>query len=192
MQTGQEFVDYYAVLKVDPSCDAAMLEKAFRHFAQMYHPDHAKTADTGKFQIVVEAYNVLKNPNKRAKYDRVHANNRKADGVQFTPGETISIDQKSALMDAEIQERILYQLYNRRREHADQPGIIGYYIQKQIDCSDENFEFHTWYLKAKGYIETTENSELAITLAGVDHVISMSRKAEAERLLLAKLDNQEG
>jgi len=191
MDKGQDFVDYYGVLKVDPSCDAAMLEKAFRHFAQMYHPDHAKTADTDKFQIVVEAFNVLKDPDKRAKYDRVHAKHRKDDNFHFTPDEDSSLDQKSALMDAEIQERILYQLYNRRREHADQPGIIGYYIQKKLDCSDENFEFHTWYLKAKGYIETTENSELAITLAGVDHVISMSRKAEAERLLLAKLDDQD-
>ena len=63
---------------------------------------------------------------------------------------------------------------------------MGYYLQRMLDCSDENFEFHAWYMKSKGYIEITQEGKLAITIDGVDHVISMSRTAEAEKLLIAQ------
>ena len=52
-----------------------------------------------------------------------------------------------------------------------------------MKCSDESFEFHVWYLKSKGYLEITEQSELAITIDGVDHVIAMSRTIEERKLL---------
>ena len=74
----REFVDYYALLNVDPASDAKTLEKAYRHHAQLYHPDHSDTSDVEKFQAVNEAYGVLRNPEKRAKYDQLHASIIKA------------------------------------------------------------------------------------------------------------------
>ena len=60
---------------------------------------------------------------------------------------------------------------------------MPYYLQQELGCSDESFEFHTWYLKSKGLIEISPASEYAITIEGVDHVITQSR-AEKEKLLL--------
>ncbi|MBY6217104.1 hypothetical protein [Qipengyuania aquimaris] len=67
---------------------------------------------------------------------------------------------------------------------------MPYRIQSEIGCSDDSFEFHTWYLKSKGFIQITQQSELAITSEGVDHVISQSR-AEKEKLLLEQSKPEE-
>jgi curved DNA-binding protein len=184
MESGQEFVDYYSLLQADPTCDAKMLEQAYRHFARMYHPDHPETADATKFQEIIEAYSVLRDTDKRAKYDLEYRQRRPNGSYRFSKNEEARIDEKSPMSDAEVHEKILFHLYKQRREHADDPGVIGYYIQKMIDCSDDNYEFHVWYLKSKGLIHVTEHGTLAITIEGVDHVISLSRTIEAERLLI--------
>ena len=187
MESTQPFVDYYEVLQVRPTCDATILEKAYRHLAQMYHPDHAETADVGKFQSVTEAYAVLRDPNKRAEYDQEYRRLGKGTVHSFPVNEDIWIDEKDAVADAEIHEKILFFLYKRRREHPEDPGVLSYHVQGLTKCSDESFEFHTWYLKSKGYLEITQQSELAITIEGVDHVSAMSRSRE-ERKLLTKDD----
>lgn len=177
MQEGQAFVDFYAVLGVDPACDLAALEKAYKKHARVYHPDHAATADIDRFHAIADAYSALKDPERRARFDRVRAAMVDDDAFAANVAEGPGVDELAALHDAEIHKKILLRLYNRRRERADDPGIVGYYIQEVLDCSDRNFEFHVWYLKSKGLIEFTEDSRLAITIAGVDHVIAMSRAA---------------
>lgn len=183
MENGQEFVDFYALLQVDPTCDAKMLEKAYRHFAQLYHPDHPETADVSKFQELNEAYSVLRDPEKRGKYDQQYRTHR-PNGFDPQPeAEDARIDESAALNDAEAHERLLHFLYKRRRSHAEDPGVNRYYVQKHLDCSDDSFDFHVWYLKSKGFIHVTEEGTLAITIEGVDHVISMSRRAEEVKIL---------
>ncbi len=190
MADTQEFIDYYEVLQVNPGCDAKILEKAYHHFALKYHPDHTGDADVSKFQEVTEAYNVLRNPEKRAAYNETYAKLRGDSWFQIPGAEEAGVEEKSALADAEAHRKILMHLYKRRREQADQPGVVAYYVQQMLDCSDETFEFHVWYLKSKGLISMTEQAELSITIDGVDHVISMSRTAEAAKLLLAQSDRE--
>jgi curved DNA-binding protein len=60
-----------------------------------------------------------------------------------------------------------------------------------LNCSDDTFEFHKWYLKEKGFIVVTEHGTLAITIEGIDHVISISRSTRAEKLLIAKSSPEE-
>ena len=65
-------VDYYELLECDRSADAGTLKAAYRKLAMKYHPDkNAGCKDSeGKFKAVSEAYDVLKDPQKRAAYDR--------------------------------------------------------------------------------------------------------------------------
>ncbi len=63
--------DYYEVLGVDRSADAATLKRAFRKLAQQYHPDVNKSEDAEPmFKEINEAYQVLNDAQKRAAYDR--------------------------------------------------------------------------------------------------------------------------
>lgn len=185
MADDQNFIDYYEVLQVSQNCDAKALEAAYRRLAKMYHPDRIDTADTVKFEEVTSAYRVLRDPNRRLKYDTLYHQNctGKPQGSSQRDAE---FDEESALSDAEDHEKILAYLYNRRRENAQDPGVIGFYLQEMLSCSHEHFEFHKWYLKEKGFLAITEQGMLAITIEGVDHVIGMSRAAKEEKLFLPK------
>jgi curved DNA-binding protein len=191
MTDGQIFIDYYTILQVNPNCDAKSLETAYRYLAKMYHPDHIETADVTKFNEVIEAYRALRNPDQRAEYDVLYAANAKEEGFRFPLNNEGEADGKAALDDAEAHARILLLLYKRRREHALDAGVPGFFVQEMLNCSDDHFEFHRWYLKAKGFIEITEQGTLAITLLGVDHVISMSRTTMREKLLIQSSNPQD-
>jgi len=64
--------DYYEVLGVPKNADADALKKAYRKMAVKYHPDKNPGDATaeGKFKEVSEAYDVLKDADRRAAYDR--------------------------------------------------------------------------------------------------------------------------
>jgi curved DNA-binding protein len=180
------FVDYYDILQVNPACDAKMLENAYRYLAKMYHPDHPETADVDRFNIVVEAYRVLRNAEQRAEYDLLHAAHVQDVIHEYSSADASDSDDRVALDDNDAHIRILTILYRKRREKAQDAGVAGFYLQQLLGCSDEHFEFYRWYLKAKGWVEVTEQGTLAITIDGVDHVVSMSRTHAAEKLLIGR------
>lgn len=188
METDQPFVDYYRILQVSRTCDAKKLETAYRRLAKAYHPDHIETADVVKFNEVVEAYRILRNPEYRHEYDILYNEHTVVENLESPVFDDVPVEEKNALTDAEAHEKILLTLYKKRRENANNPGVLAYYIKESLNCSDEIFEFHAWYLKAKGFIERTEQNELAITVEGIDHVISISRTRMAAQLLIAQSD----
>jgi molecular chaperone DnaJ len=64
--------DYYAVLEVERGASDDDIKKAYRRLAMKYHPDRnngAKEAEE-RFKEITEAYDVLRDPQKRAAYDR--------------------------------------------------------------------------------------------------------------------------
>ncbi|MBR4296174.1 MAG: molecular chaperone DnaJ [Clostridia bacterium] len=64
--------DYYEVLEIDKNADESAIKKAYRSLAKKYHPDmnpNDKVAEE-KFKEVNEAYAVLSDPEKKAKYDQ--------------------------------------------------------------------------------------------------------------------------
>lgn len=181
MSNAENFIDYYSILRVNPNCNAKTLANAYHILAKKYHPDHSDTADVAKLTELIDAYKVLKDAEKRAEYDFRYSS---ATGFIFSSTEDDFIDEKSALSDADAHIKILLFLYKRRRENAEDAGVVRYFVHELLKCSEEIFEFHIWYLKEKGYILTTEQGTLAITIDGVDHVISMSRTTLKEKLLL--------
>jgi len=67
-----EFKDYYAVLGVDKKAGAEDIKKSYRRLARKFHPDVSKESDAeNKFKELGEAYEVLKDPEKRAEYDQL-------------------------------------------------------------------------------------------------------------------------
>ena len=67
-----KYKDYYAALGVDKKAGADEIKKAYRKLARKYHPDVSKEKDAKeKFQEVSEAYETLKDPEKKAAYDQL-------------------------------------------------------------------------------------------------------------------------
>ncbi len=66
------FKDYYKVLGVERADDEEVIKKAFRRLARKFHPDVSKVADAStRMQEINEAYEVLRDKEKRAAYDQV-------------------------------------------------------------------------------------------------------------------------
>jgi len=79
-----EFKDYYRVLDVPRTATADEIRKSYRRLARRFHPDVSKEPRAEeRFKEVQEAYEVLKDPAKRAAYDQLGADYRP--GQQFRP-----------------------------------------------------------------------------------------------------------
>ncbi|MFP4368650.1 MAG: DnaJ C-terminal domain-containing protein [Candidatus Kapaibacterium sp.] len=70
-----DFKDYYKILGVTKSSSKDDIKAAYRKLARKYHPDTNKDPEAeNKFKEVSEAYEVLSDPEKRKKYDRLGSN----------------------------------------------------------------------------------------------------------------------
>jgi len=79
-----KYHDYYETLGVSRQASASDVQKAFRHLARQYHPD--RNSDPGaeeKFKEIGEAYEVLKDTDKRRRYDSLGEHWK--GGQDFTP-----------------------------------------------------------------------------------------------------------
>jgi len=79
-----EYKDYYKIMGLERDASQDDIKRAHRKLARKYHPDVSKEPDAeAKFKEAGEAYEVLKDPEKRAAYDRL-GDNLKA-GQEFHP-----------------------------------------------------------------------------------------------------------
>ena len=82
-----EFRDYYEVVGVARTATQDEIKRAYRKLARKYHPDVSKEKDAeDRFKEVGEAYEVLKDPEKRAAYDQLGANWKAGQDFNAPPG----------------------------------------------------------------------------------------------------------
>ena len=78
-----KYKDYYQILGVARDADIDAIKKAYRKLAHQYHPDVSKDpAGEEKFKEIADAYQTLKDPEKRAAYDQL---GRHRPGEDFRP-----------------------------------------------------------------------------------------------------------
>jgi len=83
------YTDYYDVLGVSHDADQDAIRRAYRKLARQYHPDLNSDEDAEeRFKELGEAYEVLFDPDKRARYDRLGADWQEAE--QETPNESFA------------------------------------------------------------------------------------------------------
>lgn len=82
-----KFEDYYATLGVSRSASPEEIKRAYRKAAQKHHPDRNKEPGAeAKFKQINEAYDVLGDAEKRARYDALGANYHAGDEFRPPPG----------------------------------------------------------------------------------------------------------
>lgn len=175
-----ETTDYYELLQISPRADRDTIQRVFRHLAKRYHPDNPESGDSVRFKQLVEAFQVLSDPEQRAKFDIQYA--------QLTQARWKVFDQETThndvAADRRIRSALLSILYAACRNDASKPGVGPLDLEHALDCPEEHMRFHIWYLKENGWVRHTESGLLAITASGVDLVLEMGGPARGGMHLL--------
>ena len=176
MTTDQEFVDFYETL--ESSCNASFetIEQTFRFLAKRYHPDSSEGGDKQRFTQIVEAYETLRDPEKRKAYDEM------CETQKSQPSAPVR-DAGHASTDTADRHHILTLLYAQRRENMKSPGIGISTLEHTTGIPMSVLEFHMWFFREKGWIEREESGTLSISAAGVDKIESTVEKQEAASMM---------
>jgi curved DNA-binding protein CbpA len=180
---GQDgFTDYYEILQLSPNADSETIDRVYRILAKRYHPDNNVTGNADKFRQIAEAHRVLSNPEQRAAFDGRYEGNRAA--VLKIVQDTSNTDSFAG--DQRIFDGILSLLYISRRRDPRRGGMGIVDLERLLGCPAEHLEFHTWYLRQKGWIERMENGQLSITADGIDRVIEKNGLSVSQDRLLTE------
>ena len=178
--SSNEFVDFYDLLQLSSNADSETIERIFRHLAKKLHPDHSDQTNNDQFIKIVEAYEVLSDPETRAGYDARYQDywNRKWKLA------SVASDMSELGDDMVARERILSLLYVQRRRSMKSPGLGEVEISRLLNTPLEMVDFHLWYIRTKGWVERLDTGHLAITALGVDQA-EQSRQFKPEYLIEA-------
>lgn len=156
--------DYYDALQLSPKADPDTIHRVYRLLAQRFHPDNGDTGDASQFKLVLDAYSVLSDPEKRAAYDATLTQKQQLRWKIF--------DQASSSQGKEGERRkragILSLLYAQRINQPHLPNLTIHELEDMLGCPREHLEFSLWYLKETGCVSRTDNGRYALTVQGVD------------------------
>jgi curved DNA-binding protein len=181
--------DYYEILQVSRHAHPIVITKTYRLLAALYHPDNKDTADTDRFQQVMDAAKVLTDPVRRAAYDHERFGTQRVNGNggdSYREDDGLGWPRHAG--DQRAQRQMLLQaLYNMRRNRPNQPGLSLMVILELLGCMVDEAQFTLWYLRGKKFIEPVDDG-WAITVAGVDFsgLDSATDAPAAEMLALAE------
>ena len=135
--------DYYEALQISPNADLDTIQRIYRMMAQRFHPDNAETGNQAAFQLILQAYRVLSDPEKRAEYDAQH---RAATEVRW---QIFDKPESSAGSGIEEEKKkrwaLLSALYMKRKNDPERPGMRFRDFTALLGCPIEHLRFALWY-----------------------------------------------
>jgi curved DNA-binding protein CbpA len=180
MSPETSYTDYYEILQISPNAQAETIQRVYRLLAQHYHPDNKETGNVEQFNLVLEAYRVLNDPERRASYDVEH---KTVKGLKWK-----IFDQSSSVqgVDAERRKRlgILSLLCTKRINDPHHPSLTVFELEDLLGCPREHLELSLWYLKESGRITRADNGRYQLTAKGLETLEdSADSSAKSVRLL---------
>jgi hypothetical protein len=172
--------DYYEILQISRHADVETIHRVFRIMATRFHPDNPRTGDTETFLHLQRAYQVLSDPEQRARYDSSRVIEEES------PLPIFELKDFVYGLKGEVNRRlgVLSLLYNRRRANEDNPGLSVLDLEKRMAFPREHLNFALWYLKAKGYVRQEDNSDCGITAEGIDFIETHSSSDDLVKRLI--------
>jgi len=171
--------DYYEILQISTNAEPETIHRVYRLLAQRLHPDNAETGNDGRFRALSEAYQVLSDPEQRAKYDVVHAGQRQERWRLISTG---AQPENNFGTEELVRLTVLEVLYTRRRLEPENTGLSPLDLEKLTGRAREHLEFTLWYLIQRKYVTRTDNSLLTITADGVDYLEQNYQESLRRRL----------
>jgi len=160
-------VDYYEVLQINPNAEPDTVHRVYRLLAQRFHPDNQDTGDDGRFRQLMEAYNVISDPELRAKYDVVHEQQRRD---RWRLAAKAPEAENDFVAEQRLRLTVLEMLYTQRRMEPNKPGIFPLDLEKLTGHPREHLEFTLWFLVQRKLVQRSDNSMVVITAEGVEHL----------------------
>ncbi len=177
-------VDYYETLQINANAEPETIHRVFRLLAQRFHPDNSDTGDVERFRVLTEAYEVLSNPERRAKYDIEHQRLWR-ERWKVAEGAADDADFHSEQI---VRLTLLELLYARRRTEPRQPALSLLDAEALTGRPREHLEFSIWFLTQKKFVQRGDDSAITITADGVEYLENHFDDKARSRLLRAKND----
>lgn len=177
--TDSKFLDCYAVLQLSPSADLETIERVYRLLAKRYHPDNADSGDAEKFREVHSAYEILSDAERREEFDRCYETRRRTESTVFAQ----SAASTGHTSDRRVFRSVLSALFEQRRKNPISGGLGSVDLERLLGIPNQELEFPTWYLKRKGWIEVLDSGQFAITVDGIDTIVSEGGTFAEDRLI---------
>ncbi len=166
-----KFQDYYATLGVERTASDEEIRKAYRTLARSTHPDIDKTSGAAdRFKLISEAYEVLKDPKTRKRYDELGANWKEGQDFQPPPGYDFSGGQRSHGEGARGPRR------TTRRTTSDTGGFEGFssFFESMFGERHGGFDFEGQSAPRQGQsIEAQMSIDLQDALKGAKRTIRL-------------------
>lgn len=159
--------DYYEILQISSNAEPETIHRVYRLLAQRFHPDNSETGNDVQFRLLNEAYQVLSEPERRAKYDVVHTIQRQARWRLVSNSTKPDNDFEAEQL---VRLTVLEVLYSRRRIEPESPALSPLDLEKLTGTAREHLQFTFWYLVQKKYVVRTDNSLLTITAEGAEYL----------------------
>jgi curved DNA-binding protein len=160
-------VDYYEELQVSANAEPDTITRVYRLLAQRFHPDNRETGNEERFRAIHDAYLVLSDPEKRARYDIRYHQQRQERWRLVSAG-------AKAENDFEIEQifrlTLLEALYTQRRVDPSSPAMFSTDLESLLGRPREHLEFTIWYLVQRKYVTRDDSSRLQITADGIDYL----------------------
>ena len=157
-----EYKDYYKIMGVGRDASADEIKRAYRKLARKYHPDVSKEKDAEeRFKEIGEAYEVLRDPEKRAAYDALGL---RKPGEEFRPPPDWQFDY-NAEADQGIHSDFFEQLFGGlggrgrrtsfRSRGFDTEGQIEVTLEEAFGGTERRLQLQRVALDAQGRGEPT-------------------------------------